>query len=424
VAVPAADKPDSITKEEQKMSKKPLWAALVAALAASTASAQTTPVRPQYEAPAAPASAGPLGVRLGDSPVVFAPFLNLTAGYDDNVGLTNTNETSSPLYIISPGFLLDARDASRIFQLSYQSAIGRYEDSEDDSYTDHTMRASMDWAISSRQALRLGYDWVRGHDPRGATDRAAASSRPDKYRLRTPSVLYAFGSRGAQGRLELWYSNARKDYTNNRSSTFLADRDTEDYGGSFYWRVMPRTHALIELRQTQIDYQSTQSPFDSREDRVYGGVTWEATAATSGTIKVGNLRKRFDSGLPRFTGSSWEALVSWSPRTYSRFDFYTSRQPIEATGLGRFILSDATGVTWTHSWSSLLSTALNARYQEDDYQGFNRKDEIKSLGAKVAYKFRRWMTLGAEFTHTQRDSNTPVFEYDRNLWLLTAQFSL
>ena len=408
------------------MNRNPLRAAVAAALLASCASAfaQTTPVRPQYSAPPPPDS-GPLGVRLGDSPVFFAPFLNLAAGYDDNVGLTNTNEKSSPLYIVSPGFLMDARDASKIFQLTYQGAAGQYTDSEDDNYVDHTVRSNLDLAISSRQSLRFGYDYIRGHDPRGATDRPAATTRPDKYRLVTPSVLYAYGAPGAQGRMEFWYSDSGKRYINNRATTVFADRDTQEFGGSFYYRVAPRTHALLEMRRDEIDYRSPLSPFDSQEDRVYLGATWEATAATSGTIKVGQLRKKFDSAaLGTLKKTSWEALVSWSPRTYSRFDIYSSRQPVESTGLGTFILSSSTGITWTHGWNSLLSTSLNARYAKDEYQGVNRDDDTKSIGAKVGYKFRRWLTLGAEFTHTQRDSNVSTFEYDRNLWMVTAQITL
>src|SRR5204862_1767389 len=119
--------------------------------------AQTTPapIRPAYAPPPAPAN-GPLGVRLGDSPLFFAPFLNLAAGYDDNVGLTNTNQTSSPYYIVSPGFLLDARDESKIFQFSYQGAIGQYTDSEADNEVDHTFCGSLDWAITQRQAHSVG----------------------------------------------------------------------------------------------------------------------------------------------------------------------------------------------------------------------------------------------------------------------------
>jgi hypothetical protein len=406
------------------MTKKPLWAVVLAALGVScaTAYAQTSAIGP-YRAPAAPES-GPVAVRLGDSPVYFTPFLNIGAGYDDNVGMTATNETSSPYYVVSPGFLMEARDASKIFRFSYQGAIGQYSDSEKDNYVDHTFRGSLDWAIAPRHALRVGYDYLHGHEARGATDRPAESAYPDKFNTSTPSVLYAFGTQGAQGRVELWYNDAIKRYTNNRTVTVLADRDTQEFGGTFYWRVMPRTHVLLEGRRLDYDYKDPRSPQDSQENKYYVGATWEATAATSGTVKIGSVKKEFDVG-PSSTDTSWEALVTWSPRTYSRFDFYTSRQPTESTGQGAFILSSPTGVIWTHSWSSLLSTTVNARYQKDEYQGgTNREDEIKSLGLKVAYKFRRWVTLGAEYTYSQRDSNIPTAEYDRNLWLLTANFTL
>jgi hypothetical protein len=49
---------------------------------------------------------------------------------------------------------------------------------------------------------------------------------------------------------------------------------------------------------------------------------------------------------------------------------------------------------------------------------------VRSLGLRAGYKFRRWLTLGAEYTHSNRDSNTPVFEYDKNLYLLTATASM
>ena len=81
-------------------------------------------------------------------------------------------------------------------------------------------------------------------------------------------------------------------------------------------------------------------------------------------------------------------------------------------------------MTWNHAWNAVLSTAILARYQRDEYQGFDREDKTKSLGLKVGYKFRRWLTLGAEYTYTQRDSNFNVFEYDRNFYLLTATASM
>jgi hypothetical protein len=407
------------------MSNKKLEVALFAALlvGAAGAHAQTSPIRPAYQFPAPITDAGAASVQVAGSPFYFTPFVGLAAGHDDNLFLSSVNEKSSALYIVSPGFKLDARDGNKVLQLDYQAQIGRYTQSEDDDYVDNVARAQGDFAISQRQFVRLGLDYIRSHDPRGSTDRGIAAS-PDKYRLISPGAMYVLGAPGAEGRIETYYSNGHKTYLNNRAFTAASDRNTEEFGGAFYWRVMPRTYVLAEIRNTDLRYRQPGSPFSGDERRIYGGVSWEATAATTGTFKVGQLRKRFDSGLPEFSGSSWEALISWAPRTYSRFDFYTSKGANESTGLGNFILTETAGVLWTHSWSSVLSTGVNLRYAKDEYQGFDRTDKTKSLGLKVGYKFRRWLTLGAEYQYTQRDSNTNFFEYDRNLYLLTATGSL
>jgi hypothetical protein len=374
------------------MSKHPLRAAVLAALVVSCASAyaQTpAPIGP-YTAPVTPTS-GPAGIRLGDSSVLFIPFLNVGAGYDDNVGMTATNETSSPFYVISPGFVLESRDASRIFKFSYQGAIGQYSDSEADNYVDHTFRGSLDWAISQRQALRLGYDYIRGHEARGATDRPEARAVPTSTAFRRQASCTPLARRAPRGASRpgtTMPASVTKTTARRRSSPTA----TPSNSGDVLLARHARTHVLFEASSTDFDYKSSASGLDSRENRVYVGATWEATAATSGTVKIGSLRKKFDAG-PKDTGTAWEGLVTWNPRTYSRFDFYTSRQPTESTGLGAFIISEAYGVVWTHAWSSLVSTTLNARFQNDEYKGATREDDIKSIGAKCPTSSaagRRW----------------------------------
>jgi polysaccharide biosynthesis protein VpsM len=408
-----------------KKLKMAVFAALLGAATAAHTQSINLPIRPAYSYPSsATPTSGPANVRMGETPLFFTPYLGLAAGYDDNLFLTESNEKSSSLYIVSPGFRIDARDANKVFALSYQGTIGRYGQSEDDNYVDHAVRGSFDMAFGSRAFLRLNADYIRGHDPRGSTDRPVGE-RPDKYRLSQPGVTFVYGAPGADGRVELYYTDATKRYTNNRSTTVGSDRDTQEVGAAFYWRVMPRTYFVADVRHTDLNYKLPGSAFSGEEERYYGGLAWEATAATTGTVKVGQLRKKFESGLPSYSGTAWEALVTWTPRTYSRFDFFTGRYPTESTGLGSFILSEATGAVWTHSWSSFLSTEAQIRFQKDDYQGgFNRNDDIRSVGLKAGYKFRRWLTLGAEFSHTQRDSNFPTADYDKNLYLLTATFTL
>jgi hypothetical protein len=388
--------------------------------AIGTAHAQ---IRPAYSFPTGAATA-PSGLRVPNTGFYVTPYVGFGAGYDDNLFTTPVLKRSSPFYALSPGFRLTTRTESTVFQGSYQAQIGRYTDSDPDNYVDHVARAQLDTAFTGRSFLRLGYDYVRGHDPRGSTDRGISGS-PDKYQLSSPSVMYAFGAPGAQGRVELYASDGEKKYLNNRATTAGSDRDTLEYGGAFYWRVAPKTYLLAEARETKIDYKLSTSPQDSQERRYYAGVSWEATAATTGTLKVGQLRRSFDNGsFPTSNETSWEGSILWAPRTYSTFDFFTSRQTTESTGLGRFILTSIAGVTWSHAWNSYLNSAVLLRYQKDEYQGVNRTDETRSLGFKVGYKFHRTTTFGAEYTYTQRDSNLPQFEYDKNFYLLTATVAM
>ena len=391
---------------------------------ALSAGAQNAYVRPAYQFPPVPDATGPANIQLGESPVFASPHVLLGVGRDDNLFYSNANEKSSTFYLLGPGFTLDARDANKVLQLTYEGRFGRYAQSEEDNFHDHTLHTQADFAFDRRNFLRVGLDYLRGHDARGATDRPL-SGRPDRYRSTNPFAIYAFGAPGARGRLEAYYNQADKRYLNNFATTAANEHKTQEYGAAFYARMMPRTYLLVEARQTELDYRQPGSPFSGDERRLYAGVSWEPTAATTGTIKVGNLKRRFDSPLQQdFSGPSWEAIVSWSPRSYSRLDLFTARQTHESSGLGNFILSSVSGASWTHGWSSAVSTVADLRFQKDEYQGFNRTDDTRALGLKVAYKFRRWLTLGAEYSHITRDSNQSNFEYDKNLYLLTATTSM
>lgn len=391
---------------------------------AGAAMAQVTPVRPAYSFPTAPeGQSGRAAVRIGSSPLYATPFVGISAGHDSNLTSAPSNELDSAFQLYSGGVNLDARDANSVFMLRLLGTHANYSDSDSDNYTDWNSRTTYDIALTPRNFVRLGWDYSHGHDPRGSTDRGFSNS-PDRYFLSIPGITYSYGAPSAQGRFEVFASRASKRYLNNRESTIVSDRNTKDFGGAFYWRAMPKTSFLVEARGTDLRYLWDRSDLSGSEARYYAGVTWEATAATSGTIKAGRLEKRFDSDRPNYKGTSWEATVTWQPRSYSKFDLYSSRQPIESTGLGNFILSDASGIVWTHGWSSVFTTEANARIQKDKYKGFDRDDDITGFGLKATYKFRRWLTVGAEYQFTNRDSNIGIYEYDKNLWLVSAMMTL
>jgi hypothetical protein len=411
--------------------KKTIAAALAGALAAAVVSApalaqSSGAARPQYEIGGTkPPEDGPRGVQAGEGLYVF-PYVKLGLGRDDNLFQTNGNETSSSISLVNPGALVEARRPSSLYRFAWDSKFANYHSSTADNYQDHNFNLSGDYSLSSSAGLRLGYNHERGHDARGSTDRALSSS-PDRFRNNTIGALFAYGANQARGRIEIEGSLAEKHYVNNRSVTQFGDRDTGYFRSTAYFRVMPRTSVLVEYSNADFDYVSDQSFQDSKEQRYMAGVTWEATAATSGTAKFGRLKKEFDTaGRADFSGSNWEVAVDWRPRTYSKFDFYTVKSIAEATGIGDFILTKRTGVAWTHNWNSRLSSTALYNFTQDDFKGGGavRKDETDQFGFKVDYKVRRWLTLGADYTYTDRDSNLSLFRYKRNMVMFTLGATL
>jgi len=278
--------------------------------------------------------------------------------------------------------------------------------------------------IIKEKAKHYDHNSERGHDPRGSTDRGV-SGTTDEFRNDGVSALFAYGANQARGRLELAGSSYSKRYENTRASTQFADRDTDSFRGTAFFRVFPKTSLLAEYRHDDLDYKSNGSLLDSTEKRYLGGLTWEATIATSGTVKVGRLKKEFNSPLVKdFSGSNWEIAAEWKPLSYSKVDLFSTKTIAESTGVGDFVLSKRYGGAWTHNWTSRFSSVASYNFTDDEFTGNIRKDETDALGFKVSYKLNRVVTLGADLNYTKRDSNLADFNYTRKVILFTVGAAL
>ena len=354
------------------------------------------------------------------------PGVDLAHGYDDNLFLRPTATSSSSYTVVSPYVRAEAKTGPHKFDFGLRIDSGRFHSSPADSYTDYAFVGTGDMVFSGRAGLKLRAEHKRGHDGRGSTDRGI-SATPDEYDTTGISGIFRYGAQGARGRIEVDGAANTRSYVNNRTTTQAGDRNTLGAGGTFFWRVMPRTEVLAQLSFSDINYKLASSTQDSTETRLLAGVKWEATAATTGTAKFGRQLKTFSSaGRQDFSDSSWDVGLRWSPLTYSVFDFVTSKQTGESTGIGDTIVGTNYGITWSHAWSSRLRTQALAGLRNDAFQGagITRKDDTTSFGLKVAYDFRRWLRLGAEYTHAERDSNDNTFNYKRNLLLFTVGATL
>jgi hypothetical protein len=67
-----------------------------------------------------------------------------------------------------------------------------------------------------------------------------------------------------------------------------------------------------------------------------------------------------------------------------------------------------------------VSTNLGGSYLTRDYQGFDRDDDISRVNVGVDYTIRRGIRLGAEYKYHSKNSSQRFFDYDDNIFMLSA----
>ncbi len=378
----------------------------------------------------------PATIKAGIFDVV--PVLSLDQRYDDNIFSQPEDEKESWVTVLTPSVTAQADLGTVAVELGYQHTAGFYESSSDDNFNDDKVNGLVSWELNHRNQLDVSATYNDAHEDRGSgfTQGAGALSieEPDTFEELTYDAKYTFGSETSTGRLVLNLTDYSKEYTNHRDSTRGRDRDDLTAGATFYWRVGGATDVLLEAKQTDIDYVKDPAvvvgdfdTLDSTTTKYLVGVTWEATAKTTGIVKVGQAKKDFDDNDRNdFSGSSWEAEVQWSPLTYSTLSLNTSREPRETNGVGSFIDAETYGVSWQHSWTNRLSSNVYYNFSDEVYKGAaaKREDEITSYGLRVDYNMRRWLDLGFSVGYSEKDSTGEAFEFKRNQAALHLTVSL
>jgi hypothetical protein len=298
---------------------------------------------------------------------------------------------------------------------------------------DNRLRAEYEYTPTSRISAAVRGEYLDTHDPRG-TGRSEGvvgtivETDPDEWHHWAIEANAAYGAKTAKGRIEADIGYTGKTYDNNRGVTYVRDRD-DTYGAArLYYGIRPKTDVVLEARATEFNYDRSapgSASLDSLGTTLLAGVTWDATFKTTGYAKIGLIDKDFDSSRRKDDDDfAWEMGVVWNPRTYSSFTLETSSGYLETNGTGDLISHDEINFGWNHQWRARLNTQVYFSYAEDTFGLDPREDELINAGALVNYEMRRWLKLGAGYMYDERDSNTNLFDYDRNLFEVSANITL
>lgn len=380
----------------------------------------------------------PQSIQVTDG-VQFTPTLRLAERHDDNIYATKKNRKSSWITQLQPSFTLSLDQAKSAYQLQYSAERNIYHSSHSDDHTNHHLTGAAGFEFNSKNRLVLDAGYHKMEDTASDND----FYRNDKWNTKNLGGVYTFGARTARTQVDLAANYEELRYDNNSRLNGERvnkdkERDTSRFGVTGYYQVAPKTKALLEARYADYDYKSNKSR-DSDNKALLAGVTWEATAKTTGTVKVGREKKSYDKSVYKDKSMNmWEAAVAWAPRTYSTFDFKLRRGFDEGDNyydyntddlnidehVSSSIKTTAYHVGWNHKWLDRLSTKMHYTRTDRKYQQTSRDDKINQYGIGVNYEMRRWLDVGLGYTHRDNDSNISSRDYKRNIYALTFNASL
>jgi hypothetical protein len=359
-----------------------------------------------------------------ESGIYLYPTAFVGFGYNDNIQLAPNNTIGSSFVTMAPQLVAELKHKGDRY--TAVAALNRttFSNSSPDNTTTSELEVAGDNYFSARARAGWAVGLVHGTDDRGTYNRPT-SENPDRWHTTNLNGRFIYGAQEAQGRLELDLGRQDKTYDNNREVTAISDLTVNSIAGRMFYRMGSRSLALVEVRQANSDYDSALSTEDNTERRYYLGYTWDATAATTGVVKIGRMTKDFDAaGRSSYSGSSWEAALRWLPRTYSVFELQTSRSTSDTTGVGSYELNTATSLNWKHNWTNSLRSDAEVSTLSRKYGDSARSDRANTFSLAVDYTVLRWLTIGVDMAHTNYSSNDPTAEYKRNVVMFTLNATL
>lgn len=384
---------------------------------------------------------------FGDQGGRYHPFIILQEVYTNNLFATRDNRSDDFITTISPGIWLAfpanrekllsmdttttspgglklsrvKPEASRRYQtyFLYSPEYVLYADHSDQDHFDHRAEALFQYNLNSG----LSFDLMDIFHDR--EEIAGNGTNDTLYRHQDNLLDFIATYEPPSGKLKLQfnYSNYYLGYKDNVVS--YRDRNDNSFGASIFYKFWPKTSLFIEYDHSVIEFDSA-SIYDNTENRYYGGVTWELTAKTRGTLKLGFTQKDFDS-------STVEDEDGFSVELQAQHNL-TAKRALQINGYRKFHESDQAGASsflstgidigllqqFTEKWSGTFTVF----YEMNEYNSFARDDDYYGFSPAIRFKPKKWMMFDLGYYYYNNNSSNTIYDYDAYQILLRATVSM
>ena len=357
------------------------------------------------------------------------PSLSVMEEYNDNIYNEDKGETGTAITTISPGIAFQLPLQKHFLNMDCRAEFiepSHHQNYEADNYFANIMLI-LDF---NRLNVQTGDNFAR--------DSVAPDSeediRNDYYQNRF--FLDASYKLADRYKIEGFYRNELRDFNRfhkpGQSDPELDDYTQNEVGFDLFYRFLPLTSALVEygyVNRNNNDTGLTLST-DSDTQRLWLGLTWEATSKITGTIKGGYTYRNYDGDIDDFDGFGMEGNLAYKFTSYTTFGLEGFRKPVdtsvtqEETVYGTYYVSTGGTLYVDHKLTHKISANAHVSYTNDDYQEKGdtpktrhkrRDDDRYGIGVGVNYQVQDWLGCTVSYNYVDNDSNFVNEDYRTNI---------
>lgn len=321
------------------------------------------------------------------------------------------SEDGDAAYIISPRAGYKRFFGRHSAEVGVTSQFTRFQDFSEENTESYTLSGLTNLDITRILDLDLYGSFTDTAEARGASGtRINQDPVPDQVEIAGYGGVFTLGRPASRIQIELGADRSQWRYQNNQQE--FRDRDNDRLHGRVYYNISPRTSVFAGAGLTDIDFIRQGDSLDSEELAYEVGGRWDASARTTGRVSVGRTEKDFDNPvLEDATTTTLAGRLSWDARPRTTFNLYGSRQFEETTSAtDSFYVSELVGLSVDQSFGARWNAFAYYNITNDEFES-GREDQITDYGLGLDYSLRRWLSIGAQFSVVERDSNVPGNDY-------------
>jgi hypothetical protein len=371
----------------------------------------------------------PVGIRAGSW--MFNPSLTAGSFYDSNVFASNTAKRSDVAAVFEP--TLRARTLwerhGMDLKLNTQSTV--YNQNSSLNQTNASLKGNGWLDIAHDMVLLTNFQVAHLNEGVGTLGSPSNAISPTPYDLLSGDVTL----RKQFNRLttSIGLRTDSYDFGSTRAQDgSIINQDARD--GQLYSLHSRIDYAISStlgwfggVEGNQRDFRGTPGhTLDSQGYRALSGVTVALSNLITGEFGAGYVQQRFDDPtIGTIEGPSYRARLTWRPTRlldvhFNAEQLVTQTSDTSPTG----VLANAVQLGLDYELRRNVIVSLAGGYENDRFFGQLRKDNVVTSDTRVKYLMNRFAAVSAYYRYTKRDSDVPVFSFDKHLVGLnvTAQF--